>query len=362
MAQAPVRICDVGGWTDTWFAPSPGRVCSIAAGPGVEVAATLVALSSDEAPVRLQAPDVGADVAFGPDPDPALSWRRPTTNEHPLLVHAVGAALELITIPGGLGIELDVSSAVAPGASLGTSSAVVVAIVAAVEELLLGRPSEVAARSEPDLARRVFGIEVERAGRQAGVQDAWPAALGGAMQLVIDRFPEVRWRHLQLGTDVWRRLRRHLVTVAVGAHDSTAVHGEVIASIAGGSGEAARAALRRLAALADDAASALLAGDLGRWSDVLRASTEAQAALHPDLIGVAHRQAIEVAEALGCTGWKVNGAGGRGGSVSFLAPAGRADDVRAALAAADTSWQVLDLVVPFPGVTIDDETSTDGPT
>lgn len=352
-----MRICDVGGWTDTWFAPPPGRVCSIAAGPGVEVAAALVALSSGQPPVRLRAPDVGADLAFGPDPDAAVGWRRPTIDLHPLLVHAVGAALETVALPGGLGIELDVASAVPVGASLGTSSSVIVAIVAALEALLRGRPNQVTPRPEPDLARRVFGIEVERAGLEAGVQDAWPAVVGGAVQLVIDRFPEVRWRHLLLSSAVRWRFRRDLMTVAVGAHDSSAVHREVIASMESRTGGPARDVLGRLASLADDASRALLAGDLGRWADVLRASTEAQAALHPDVVGIAHRQVIEVAEALGCSGWKVNGAGGGGGSVTMLAPAGRGEEVRAALAAADPSWQVLDLVVPFPGVTVDGETS-----
>jgi len=32
-AEAPVRICDLGGWTDTWFAEH-GAVCSIAVTPG----------------------------------------------------------------------------------------------------------------------------------------------------------------------------------------------------------------------------------------------------------------------------------------------------------------------------------------
>src|ERR1700690_3999574 len=35
-ASAPVRVCDHGGWTDTWFG-GPGRVLNIAVTPGVEV-------------------------------------------------------------------------------------------------------------------------------------------------------------------------------------------------------------------------------------------------------------------------------------------------------------------------------------
>src|SRR5580704_12048710 len=34
--SVPVRICDNGGWTDTWFG-GPGRVVNIAVTPGVKV-------------------------------------------------------------------------------------------------------------------------------------------------------------------------------------------------------------------------------------------------------------------------------------------------------------------------------------
>ncbi len=357
MASAPVRIFDVGGWSDTWFAPSPGRVCSIAAGPGVKVRAALVERSAGHPAVRLRAPDVGADLTLDPDPDTAIGWRRPTEERHPLLAHAVGAAMESTGLPDELAVQVDVSSAVPPGASLGTSSAVIVAVLAAFEALLVGHPDDTKIdRPVAELARRVHGIEVDRAGRRAGVQDAWPAAVGGVVQLVIEPFPTVRWRHLPVAPSFRRVLLEDVVTVALGGHDSSAVHGEVVAAIGGAGRGPAGTALARLSHLAQVAADALLADDVARWCGVLRDSTDAQAALHPGLVGDRHRQAIDVASSLGCRGWKVNGAGGDGGSLSVVAPAGRADQVRAALAGADPSWQVLDLRSPFPGVTVEDPT------
>ena len=68
-AHAPVRVCDVGGWTDTWFG-SPGQVCSIAVSPGVQVLAELVhqrgPAGDGAGPVHLVAPDLGEDYRFGP--------------------------------------------------------------------------------------------------------------------------------------------------------------------------------------------------------------------------------------------------------------------------------------------------------
>ena len=48
------------------------------------------------------------------------------------------------------------------------------------------------------------------------------------------------------------------------------------------------------------------------------ANTEAQGSLHPGIVGVDARRVIEFAAASGALGWKVNGAGGDGGSVTIL--------------------------------------------
>ena len=53
-ATAPVRVADVGGWTDTWFG-SPGQVCSVAVGPAVSggvVSAGVLSQPKARAPVR----------------------------------------------------------------------------------------------------------------------------------------------------------------------------------------------------------------------------------------------------------------------------------------------------------------------
>src|SRR5690606_34560147 len=118
VARVPVRVADVGGWTDTWFG-SPGRVCHLAVGPGVQVEAALVPGSSGGRPVHLSAPDVGIDLLVGPSDDGR--WTAPGPGTEPLLEHAVAAVLEDVELPDGLIVELEVSAAVPPGASLGTS-------------------------------------------------------------------------------------------------------------------------------------------------------------------------------------------------------------------------------------------------
>jgi D-glycero-alpha-D-manno-heptose-7-phosphate kinase len=53
-------------------------------------------------------------------------------------------------------------------------------------------------------------------------------------------------------------------------------------------------------------------------------NTSAQANLHPALVGPGHQRVIDIARAHGAVGWKVNGAGGDGGSVTILSGTNRA--------------------------------------
>lgn len=377
-SRVPVRVADVGGWTDTWFG-SPGTVCPIAVGPPVEVTAEVIAREAmptghhaeapaAPAPVRLVAPALGIDQPTGPSP--TTGWADPRPGRHPLLEHAVGEVIERTPLPVDLGVVVTITSAVPPGASLGTSASVVVAVLAALDALCGAAPAptdpsavdpatrrSTRDRAAADLAMRAHRVETVRAGRQAGVQDQWIAALGGAVRLDVGPYPEGRWRRLALTDATVAALDERLVTVVVGRHDSSAVHEEVIQAITSCGGvdqDRARAALRRLAALAQEAAAALEAGDLEAWAAALVESTATQARLHPALVGPDHARAIAVAADQGATGWKVNGAGGAGGSLTVLAAdrPGAADDLAAALSSTSSAWVVLRSPVS-PGVQVD---------
>ena len=64
--------------------------------------------------------------------------------------------------------------------------------------------------------------------------------------------------------------------------------------------------------------NALFAGDFHALGEALRINTEAQAALHPSLVSDLAHEVIAVARKHGALGWKVNGAGGDGGSITVL--------------------------------------------
>jgi D-glycero-alpha-D-manno-heptose-7-phosphate kinase len=288
-ATAPVRICDLGGWTDTWFG-GPGRVCNLAVAPGVEVT---IKKSSGPEPVLLDVPDYGD--RYGVEPGAERTVR------HPLLE----AAFDWWPPPDGLPIEASVHSAVPAGGGTGTSAAVAVALIGALWHLRSSKLSRL------DIAAAAHRLEVDALGRESGVQDQLCSAFGGISYIEIAPYPESHRRELPL----WDGLGRLLSLVFVGQpHDSSAVHRQVIddASRLGPS------VFEPLRAAARAGRDAVLARDIGAFGRCMIVNTDAQASLHPELIGADARKVIQAAARQGAIGWKVNGAGGDGGSVTLL--------------------------------------------
>ena len=122
---------------------------------------------------------------------------------------------------------------------------------------------------------------------------------------------------LNVPDTVWWELDRRLVLLFLGhSHISSEVHDRVIASLEQEGGNSPH--LEALRRTAEDARDAVLAADLPALGHAMKQNTDAQGNLHPSLVGKEAQLAIEVATAHGVLGWKVNGAGGDGGSITLL--------------------------------------------
>jgi D-glycero-alpha-D-manno-heptose-7-phosphate kinase len=308
--SVPVRICDIGGWTDTWFG-GPGRVVNLAVRPGVTISLR-----------SLRAAGANASNA-------------PAAPNAPL----VQAALELLPPPAPVAVDID--SAVPPGCGAGTSAAVAVASLAALSALR----EEV--RSPEELARLAHRLEVDGLGNESGIQDQFSAALGGINYIAIDTYPEAAVQRLP----AWPELDECITLFYLGrAHDSSALHRQVIEHAT----PQRAAALADLRAAADAARSAVVAHDLVSFGAAMIANTDAQRALHPALIGHDATRAINCARANGAIGWKVNGAGGEGGSITVLHTTNAAKTVtERRLLELDGSYRVLPVACSEVGIVTD---------
>jgi D-glycero-alpha-D-manno-heptose-7-phosphate kinase len=94
------------------------------------------------------------------------------------------------------------------------------------------------------------------------------------------------------------------------------VHEKVIAELENAGPDCPKLApLRETPVMARDA---LYAGDFYQLGRSMIANTEAQGELNAALISHDAQQVIDIARAHGAIGWKVNGAGGEGGSITLL--------------------------------------------
>ena len=337
--SAPTRIADLGGWTDTWFA-GHGLVCNLAVWPGVDV-------HIDET-----GGPVGVEVRLR-NFDREWHWS-PGTPAQVCPDPLIGACLDEAEVPEGAWV-LEVGSRVPPGASMGTSASLCVALLAALDRLRAreawdsgGLPQAV---DLAELVARAHRVETLRLGQQSGIQDQWAAAAGGISLIEMPRYPTGLRSGVSVSPATRERLQQGLLVVLLDrGHASSAVHQQVVEGLSHATPDDPR--LEALRACARAGAQALRAGDLAAYGAALTRNTHAQAALHPALVSDDARSVIEAAQATGATlGWKVNGAGGGGGSVTLLAPDTSA---RARLAdrvmAACPGTRVLDVELAAEGV------------
>ncbi len=296
-SSAPTRICDNGGWTDTWFAEH-GMVFNIAIEPRAEVQIAVYPLNALEAQVVISAANFGDTYAR----KPGTPWQK-----HPL----VEAAIEQVGVPDDVSISVYLYSDAPPGASLGTSAAVTVALLGALDCLTAGR------LTAHEIADQAHQVETVRVGWQCGIQDQLAAAYGGISYIDIHEYPRARVSSIRPDERTWWELESRLLVVCMEKpRHSSQVHEKVIAHLEdAGPDEPRLAILRQTAA---PARNALLAGDFAALGQTFIENTEGQRALHPELINPIAQKIIDLAQDHGALGWKVNGAGGEGGSIALL--------------------------------------------
>jgi D-glycero-alpha-D-manno-heptose-7-phosphate kinase len=297
-ATAPIRICDNGGWTDTRVARH-GKVFNIAVTPLVVAGIEAFDRGSRDARVVIQAENYGIRYAVTSED---AGW-----GPHPLLE----ASIRAIPPPDDLDIEITIRSDAPPAASTGTSAAVVVALLGALDRLRGGD------RTPIQLAYEAHAVETKLLGGESGIQDQLCAALGGINFIEIVDYPHAVVSQLAVAADIREELERRLILIYLGRpHSSSAVHKQVIREL--GRARTDVVALDALRAAAEAARDALVAGDLDALGRAMCDNTAAQGALHADLVSPEARRIIEIAGFHDAVGWKVNGAGGDGGSITLL--------------------------------------------
>jgi len=295
---APIRICDNGGWTDTWFA-GHGKIFNMGVYPYAEVQIEVVPSNGQKERVLIHAENYGESYERNPEKS---GWDR-----HPLLE----AAIDYMKVPHELAFQVTIFSEAPAGAGTGTSAAVTVALIGALDRLTPGRltPHEVAYAAQ--------SIEVDLLHQQCGIQDQLCCAYGGINYIEMHRYPHASVSPIQVPNATWWELERRLSLIYLGkSHNSSDVHKKVIRDLENSGPDCAK--INALRATAEKSRDALYAGDFEALGRAMIENNEAQGNLHAELISPQAHRVIEIARAHGAIGWKVNGAGGDGGSLTLL--------------------------------------------
>jgi D-glycero-alpha-D-manno-heptose-7-phosphate kinase len=306
-AKAWCRVDLAGGTLDIWplglFHPQ-ARTVNVA----VDLAVT----------VRLRPGSRGYRVRQGETLAEAASAAELARNPEAALVGVIAAALELPPF------EAILASESPRGGGLGASSAMTVAFIAAAEEAFGRRrsaPHERAALAR-DLEARLMQLPT-------GVQDHYPALLGGALEIrPLPGGERVR----RLAVDLPALAASLLVVYSGQSHFSAGNNWQVVRRRLDGEAEIAEL-FAGIAEAAAGLAPALEDGDLPRVGELMSREWSFRRRLAEGISTPAVESLLAQAVAAGAWGGKACGAGG-GGCLAILCPAERREAVAAAVASA----------------------------
>jgi D-glycero-alpha-D-manno-heptose-7-phosphate kinase len=306
-AKAWCRVDLAGGTLDIWplglFHPQ-ARTVNVA----VDLAAT----------VELRPRPRGYRVRQGDELAETASAAELARDAEAALIGVIAAALELPPFEAVLASESP------RGGGLGASSAMAVAFIAAAEEAF-DRP-----RSQPRLrAGMARDLEARLMGLPTGMQDHYPALLGGALEIrPLPGGEQVR----PLAVDLPALAASLLVVYSGQSHFSAGKNWQIVRRRLEADPEVTEL-LEGIAGTAAELAPALETGDLPRVGELMSREWSYRRRLAAGISTPVLENLLRAAVDEGAWGGKACGAGG-GGCLAVLGPAERREAIAAALAAA----------------------------
>jgi D-glycero-alpha-D-manno-heptose-7-phosphate kinase len=314
-ASAPLRISFAGGGTDVppYPAAHGGAVLSVT----IDRCATAELRPRADGDYHVESLDLMARAAFAPD--------ELVFDGHLDLVKAV--LRDLTARRPGRGLDLTLATDAPPGSGLGSSSALVVAMLGAVGAAT-GR-----SWSPAELAWRAYQVERVDLKVEGGMQDQYAAAFGGLNFIEFHGDDQVEVHPVPVAAAVLEELERSLLLAWSGqSRTDGGILRRQVDGVLGGSARSL-ASLGALKALAVAMRDALLDGDLASFADGLHEGWEQKRRLAAGVATPRLDELYAVGRAAGAAGGKVLGAGG-GGFLLFSVPPQRRDRVAQELEAA----------------------------
>lgn len=295
-SRAPVRICDIGGWTDTWFY-NTGAVFNIA----VDLYSYVRIIENGTNQINIISENLNQSTII----------KNINKIEYDGNLDLLKAAVKRMEIDCGL--DIFVRSDAPPGSGIGSSASIAVALIAA-----LGYYSNVNLKKN-EIAKLAHKLEIEELNLESGVQDQYAAAYGGINFMEV-KYPSVKISNIIIDESRLCELESQLILVYLGSRSSNEMHKAVIDNYKKGQKETIKA-LEIMKKCAFEMKKIINSADIKEIGEVINNNWEAQKKLHPLMSDSRIRKIEKVAFENNAIGFKCNGAGG-GGSVTILAGIG----------------------------------------
>jgi D-glycero-alpha-D-manno-heptose-7-phosphate kinase len=312
-ARAPLRLGFGGGGTDV--SPYCDEHGGVVLNAAIDLFAHVTVQRRTDGQVRLVAAD--RDQA----------WQAPATaplpTDEPLRLLKGVYNRFMADHAGGEAIPLTMVSYAdcPPGSGLGSSSALVVAMVEAMRRFM---DLEMDAHA---VARLAFDIERRELGLTGGAQDQYAAAFGGLNMMRFSADARVAVEAVEVPDRVIKELEASLVLYFTGvSRESAAIIDEQKANMKSHEAKSLEG-LHALKAGAFEMRDALVAGDLARFGALLNAGWASKKLTAHNISSPDIDRVYEAAQAFGVFGGKVTGAGG-GGFMMFLVDPSRREDLK----------------------------------
>ncbi len=296
-SRAPVRICDIGGWTDTHYYKH-GCVTNFA----INLYSYVRIFTNQKNTINIHSENLDLNTQI-------RDYRK---IEYDGVLDLLKAAIKRMEIEQGL--DVFVRADAPPGCGTGTSASVSVALLGALS-YLKGNPL-----LPFQLAKLAHSIETEELQLESGVQDQYASAYGGICHMEID-YPLVQISQVIAPPELICQLESRWVLVYLGSRKSSDMHLQVIKKFQEGDPNTVRAhALMKR--FSNEMVNAIQKSNIDQIADLMNKNWEAQQLLHDDITNVEIKKLEILAKECGAVGFKVNGAGG-GGSAVILAGSGK---------------------------------------
>ncbi len=321
-SRAPVRICDIGGWTDTWFYPE-GAVFNIC----IDLFSHVKIVPNNVNKIRIISENLNLQTEI----------QDISKIEYNGNLDLLKAAVKRMDIESGINIYIKAD--VPPGCGTGTSASVSVALLAALARFSCKRlvPSEI--------AKLAHELEINELKLESGVQDQYAAAFGGINFMEID-YPSVKILQIKLNDNQISQLEKQIILIYLGSRSSNEMHKGVIQNYQNKDDSTIKS-LEIIKNCAYEMTTAIKSINLDLMGKIMNKNWEAQKNLHPSMVNPLIKKAEYIAKKYGAIGFKLNGAGG-GGSATILANLGMIYRLKRKFI--EEGFQILSFNLDFMGV------------